>query len=396
MKKLAFCVLAAALVSPEVLAQTTDAYGTIIRVPVAVNSSTYSTTVFVHNSSTETASVAVKYYGATGTPLPGERICTTLTIPANGVVERSLAELCGFDPNPTGPSNYGQLSFVEQSTSNVPISAYTRIQAFSGQGFSVEGFKIGSLTGGAGQSISTGLRRAAAAPGYQSNCFVGSVGEPVTVNWSLRDGAGTQIGASQTVNLTANETVRYLEVFNHVGAPAGDYNNVEAVFTENTVGSNPGFVAYCTVQENQRFDGDFRIAKEANPDDERSKKVGVSTTSGLGQLLGLLSGQDVFGVYLQHPDYVQCAINGSGASSLEMRLEDPLGNVVAGGNNVTSFGKVYLGERSTRNNGVNGLWKIKVETRTIIGLAVNYSVTCQSGNGSNPPLYLGRRDFEEF
>ncbi|MEI2453729.1 MULTISPECIES: hypothetical protein [Lysobacter] len=395
MKAYKHCLLVGALLAGNAFAQSSDGYGTTVRMPLVVSSTSYVSTIYVRNAGTTNASVRVEYYGATGTPLPGPRLCTTLSVAPGAVVEGSLASLCGITPSST--SNYGQLSLTEQSATTVPISAYARVQSFTGAGYSVEGFKIGSLTGGgASSSIVAGLRRQAAAPGYQSNCFVGSLGEPVEVTWSLRTASGAQLGNQQVTSLSANETLRFLDVHSHVGAPAGDYENVQAVFNETTAGSNPGFVAYCTLQENQRFDGDFRIAKESDPDDLRSKKVGLSTTSALGSVLGLISGQDRYGLYLQHPDWVQCRINGANASQLEMRLEDPQGNVVAGGNDISSFQKVYLGERSTRNDGANGLWVLKVESRGLLALLLSYSLTCESGNGSNPPLFVGHSGVEEF
>lgn len=388
------CLLAAALLSGNALAQSADGYGTIVRIPLAVSSSTYSSTVFVRNAGTATASVKVTYYGAPGTPFAGERPCSTLSVAPNAVVSDTLANLCAV---PIGAaSNYGQIALVEQSAANIPISAYTRIQSFAGVGFSVEGFKVGSLTSGANESVVAGLRRQAAAPGYQSNCFVASINEPVQVTWQLRDSSGSQLGNQQVTNLSANETVRILDVFSAVGAPAGDYSNVQATFRGTTPTANPAFAAYCTTQENATFDGDFRIAKTAEPQDDRSKKVGSSSSSALGTLLGLLSGQDRFGLYLQAPDYVQCRIDGTGAPQLEMRLEDPQGNVIAGGNNISSFQKTYLGERSTRNNGVNGLYVLKVESRNLLSLMINYGVTCETGNGSNPPLFIGHAIAEEF
>lgn len=394
MKAYKYCVLAAALFGGNALAQTSDGYGTSLRLPLVVNSGTYSSTLFVRNGGDAEASVKVTYYGAPGTPFAGERPCTTLTIAAGAVATGTLATLCSVPVSAT--SNYGQLALDEQSAANVPISGYSRIQSTEGQGFSVEAFKVGSLSGGATTSSVSGLRRQAAAPGYQSNCFIGALGEPVSVSWSLRTAAGAALGSPQVSNLSANETIRYLDVFNTVGAAAGDYQNVQAVFTESTASANPGYIAFCTTQDNVNFGGDFRIAKEIDPSDERSKKLGVSLNSSLGTLLGLASGQDQFGLYLQHPDWVQCRINGANASQLEMRLEDPQGNVVAGGNNISSFQKVYLGERSTRNDGIHGLWKLKVETRNLLTLVVPYGVTCETGNGSNPPLFVNHSVIEEF
>ncbi|QWF15498.1 hypothetical protein [Lysobacter capsici] len=394
MKAYKYCLLAAALCCSNALAQTSDGYGTSLRIPLVVNSSSYASTLFVRNGGDAEASVKVTYYGAPGTPFAGPRPCSTLTVAAGAVASSDLATLCSVPVSAT--SNYGQLALEEQSAANVAISGYSRVQSVAGQGFSVEAFKVGSLSGGATTSAVAGLRRQAAAPGYQSNCFISALGEPVSVSWSLRTGAGAPLGSPQVSNLSANETIRYLDVFNVVGAAAGDYSNVQAVFTESTASTNPGYVAFCTTQDNTYFGGDFRIAKEIDPSDQRSKKVGVSLDSSLGVLLGLASGQDQFGLYLQHPDWVQCRINGTAANQLEMRLEDPQGNVVAGGNNVSSFQKVYLGERSTRNDGAHGLWKLKVETRNLLSLPVNYGLTCESGNGSNPPLFVNHSVIEEF
>lgn len=389
-----YCLLAAALLSGNALAQTADGFGTILRLPLVVNSSTYSSTIYVRNAGTATASVKMTYYGAPGTPFAGERPCTTLSVAPNAVVSGNLADLCAVPVSAS--SNYGQVAFEEQSAANIPISGYSRIQSFSGAGFSVEAFKVGSFVSGANESVVTGLRRQAAAPGYQSNCFIGSFGEAAQVTWQLRDSSGSQLGNQQVVNLSANETVRILDVFTAVGAPAGDYSNTQATFRGTTASANPAFAAYCTTQENVGFGGDFRIAKTADPQDDRSKKIGTSSSSALGTLLGLLSGQDRFGLYLQAPDYVSCRIDGTGAPQLEMRLEDPQGNVIAGGNNINSFQKVYLGDRGARNGGVNGLYVLKVESRNLLSLMINYGVTCESGNGSNPPLFVGHAIAEEF
>ncbi|MBP4136446.1 hypothetical protein J9333_10075, partial [Streptococcus agalactiae] len=127
---------------------------TVLRLPLVVNSSSYSSTIFVRNAGTATASVKMTYYGAPGTPFAGERPCTTLTVAPNAVVSGNLADFCAVPVSPT--SNYGQVALVEQSAATIPITAYSRIQSFAGLGFSVEGFKIGSLVSGANESVVTG------------------------------------------------------------------------------------------------------------------------------------------------------------------------------------------------------------------------------------------------
>jgi len=393
---LANCVLALSglALAGTAMAQSASGYATIIRVPVAVNTATFSTTLNIHNPNLQAITVGVTYYGAVGTSSPFQRACTAQTIASGATSQVTLAALCGFG---IGTSNFGHLRLQEVNIQNRPFAVYSRVSTFGGDGFSVEGFPIGSITGSTGWTYATGLRRQAGAPGYTSNCFVGSKGEAVDVEWSLFDDAGAQIGATQTTPLAANQMVRFLNVFSAVGAPAGDINGATARFGEVLATGEPGFMAFCTVQNNTSFDADFRMAKENEPADERSDKFSFSATTGLGAVLSIpdFATQDVLGIYLQHPDFVQCALSGSGSADLEMRLKDPQGNVVAGGNNVTSFGEVYLGERSTRNSGQNGLWTLEVENGSFaLTYPKTYGVSCESGNGANRALQLGTEPAE--
>ncbi|UZW61910.1 hypothetical protein [Lysobacter enzymogenes] len=53
-------------------------------------------------------------------------------------------------------------------------------------------------------------------------------------------------------------------------------------------------------------------------------------------------------------------------------MEDPQGSVIAGGNNINAFQKVYLGERYTHNNGISCLSVLKVEPFNLLSLMINY------------------------
>lgn len=368
------------------LAQSTDGFGTILRVPVVVNSTTFGSTLTVRNPNASPINLSVTFYAGTGSAV-GSKSCGVVVVPANQTIEQSVAALCAL-PLPGG-SQFGQLHLYELDAANLPFSAYSRVQTFSGNGFSVEGFKMGSMTGTDAVTAVTGLKRQAGAPGYTSNCFIASLGEAVDVVWNLQSGAGALIGASQSTTIAANGMVRFSDVFSVVGAPAGDYSNVTAEFSENTLIAEPGFVAFCTVQNNTSFDADFRIAKDTNPADARARKFATASTTGLGAGLALnaYGDQHVLGMNLQHPDWVQCAVNATTPANFEMRLKDPAGNVVAGGSSVSSFGEVYLGERSSQPV---GMWKLEVESANGGETFPSpYTVTCQSGNGTNPPVYLG-------
>jgi hypothetical protein len=112
-----------------------------------------------------------------------------------------------------------------------------------------------------------GLRRQAAAPTFQSNCFMqNSEGRTGRVVVTLASGTGELI-ASRIFDLQSNEFIRLLDVFSTLNAAAGDYDNVRASF-ESIVpvggGTQVGFVASCTVQNSTSFDADFRVAKAHN------------------------------------------------------------------------------------------------------------------------------------
>ena len=131
----------------------------------------------------------------------------------------------------------------------------------SGIGFSVEGFPLEDFNNQVSHVI--GLTRQGGSPGYWSNCFVGSLDQPVSYALKLFNGAsGAQIGNTLTGSLAAFKQFRYLDVFgvNGVNAPAGDQFNVRAEFTQ-TSGGSANLIGFCTVQENTTFGADFRVAK---------------------------------------------------------------------------------------------------------------------------------------
>ena len=182
MKKPLLAVLGALVLCGTAQAQSTNGYATIIELPVVVNTSTFTSDIYVHNANGAATTLSVTYYGATGTAT-GAKSCGTVALAANETGRYDLGSLCGLS---NAQSNFGRLRIYELDPSNRPFSAYARIQSFSGNGFSIEGFPTGQVTGassGPGNVFVQGLRRQAAAPGYQTNCFFAAVGEPTEVTW---------------------------------------------------------------------------------------------------------------------------------------------------------------------------------------------------------------------
>jgi hypothetical protein len=139
------------------------------------------------------------------------------------------------------------------------------VQTPSGNGFSVEGIFDPPSCGTVRDVL--GLVRQAAAPTYQSNCFVQNrESRNGRVVVTLATGNGQSIAAN-IEDLQPGEMIRLLDVFATLGAPDGDYDNVRASFESITPlgGGYPvNFSAGCTVQNNTSFDADFRIAKAHN------------------------------------------------------------------------------------------------------------------------------------
>jgi len=152
--------LAAAATSLPGFAQTTAGAGTVMVLPLASNiPGAYSTTVFVRNpSSNPQITLKVRYYqsnsgnpAGNGTPYT----CSNLVIPSNQVVTFDLASQCTF-PGP-GVNNFGQI-VLEDITSipdvkTHPFFAYSRTEATTGNGFSVEGFPVGNFSSSTADAV---------------------------------------------------------------------------------------------------------------------------------------------------------------------------------------------------------------------------------------------------
>ena len=364
-------------------AMSIDGAGIIMVVPVVAQTATFTSEITLFNPQSSTITYIVQFYGATGAATVGAVLCTDLTVPPSASVQFSIATQC---PLLNPGSNFGRLTIAEQALTSEPFFVYSRVSSnCCGEGFSVEGFPIGTFEGGVGYV--TGLRRQAAAPGYQSNCFVASNGEAATYRLVLRTDTGAQLGLALTGSLGANQMIRFLDIFAAVGAPPGNYANVRAEISENTTGA-PTVIGFCTVQNNTSFGADFRIAKTLEPHDEARQREAFTTTTRLGQGFAItsLANKNTHVIYFRHPDRIACTLTGLNVGQLELRVRDPDNVIVGGGNNLASTGEFNTGEKSTINGGTSGRWLVEVSDREGGGtLPFTYGIACNSGNGSTYP-----------
>ena len=249
--------LALAGYSSFTAAQTTAGTSATIVVPVIAQTASFTSEVTVFNPNAGAITVHPTFYEAQNLPSPGPKACNNLTLGASRSSQFSVATLCAL---PAG-SNFGLLILAE-ATGTQRFYGYARTQTPQGVGFSTEGFPIENFNDQL-QHV-TGLKRVAASgglPANQTNCFVATLGDAVSYELRLLDGAtNAQLGGTLSGSLQPFQQFRYLDVFALAGVSAGNKTNVRAQFT-NLTGAKKKLIGFCTVQENTTFSADFRIAK---------------------------------------------------------------------------------------------------------------------------------------
>jgi hypothetical protein len=399
--------------------QSTDAYHGIQILPVVADTASFTQRFHFRKLLAATTNISPTYFPARGTSQSGPLACPSFVIPTLERTFTSLRELCPGLPD--GPQ-FGYMRFTQTGGAvNRTFSVYSRASSSAGAGFSVEAFPAHVFTE-AFASVS-GIRRLAAAngaPAYQTNCFIARLDEveplgtpgPMRVFYGAGDSEGNQIGSSSFVDLERGEMVRILDIFSAVGAPAQNFNDANFRVSPDIVGTSTvtgALMSFCTVQENTSLGADFRIAKTEfgtcgsesctwmNPMDDH---VNRETTTGRDiQLAGDVAGrtfsipsgafQNSHVYYFRHPDFIACElinpqtnVRATLAYGLEMRLTLPGGAVIAGGNDVTGFGPLYLGDK---RGGVNTRYVLQVESNEGPQPAERpYQLRCQSGSGHTP------------
>lgn len=235
------------------IAKADDMAAPAVVVPVVARTTSYTTEVYVRNTGAATVTLGIVFHEGDNSAQPGARTCAALSIPAGATRLLSLASQCGLDTAP----HFGMLVLEDAaSPRSHPFTVFSRSQTPAGVGFSVEGVPAGAFRGGT--AFVEGLRRSSSGPHYLSNCFVGALDASVAYRIDLASVAGAPIGTTLAGTLAPHHMLRYLDVLAAANAPAGDYAQVTAKFSE--TGTSAPFVAFCTMQESITFGADFRIA----------------------------------------------------------------------------------------------------------------------------------------
>ena len=237
--------------------QTTAGTSATIVIPLLAQTQSFSSEVAVYNPNAAPITLQIAFHDAQNTQVPGPKPCTSLPVAAGRTAQFTIATQCALP----AVANFGLLVLTESSGTQ-RFHGYARTQTPQGVGFSTEGFPIENFNDQLQHTI--GLKRAVAnagLPAYQTNCFVTSLGDAVSYELRLFDGAtNAQLGGTLAGSLQPYQQYRYLDVFAQAGVAAGDRSNVRAEFT-NLTGSNKKLIGFCTVQDNTTFAADFRIGK---------------------------------------------------------------------------------------------------------------------------------------
>ena len=239
-------------------AQTTAGIATTVVFPVAAQTASFASEMTLFNPGPNLLTASVMFYEANNSAVPGPKVCNDANVSAGRAVQIVLATQCTLGSG----AHFGLVVVADKAVPQInPFYGYMRVQNPQGIGFSVEGFPATNFSNQV--SSATGLKKQSASPSYQTNCFVGSLEQPVGYQLKLfNESTGAQIGGTLAGSLNAFQQFRYLDVFgiDGVNAPAGDQVNVRAEFTQ-TSGGSANLIGFCTVQDNASFGADFRIAK---------------------------------------------------------------------------------------------------------------------------------------
>jgi hypothetical protein len=377
----------------------------VIILPVVAETVSYTSEVVVRNPNSTSLTLNVKFYEALTSTTPGLRTCSQLTVAASQSKPFTVSAQC----SPLGAgSHHGMLVLEDAAAQQTNVFfAFSRAQTPGGNGFSIEGFPIGAFSGAPADVI--GLKRQAAAPVYQTNCFVGALGEAVDYQIVLRDGmTNNTIPTSHAItgHLSRSQMTRILDVLvqDGVNAPAGDYLNYRANFTVTSAGA-PAMVSFCTVQESTFFGADFRIAKSTDARNDGQRRVaciGLDNCSDTMHSADVPSSLDV-----HEEEHLFDDPEPTGLRPLRSRrtrgcrsanAPAPMGRSVdvgglpssppysSGGSDETFF-YVNTGGRAAVNSGTASRWFIDVAFRTggNATTPIDYGITCRAGNGMEIP-----------
>ena len=131
-------------------AQATAASGSVVVIPLVVQTGSFATEVVVRNPNASPITLDVTFYEGLNSGTPGPKVCTPLTVAATESKPFFLSTQCS-----TGAGgHFGMLVLEDAAAQKLNgFFAYSRTQTPGFIGFSVEGFPIGEFSGAPADSL---------------------------------------------------------------------------------------------------------------------------------------------------------------------------------------------------------------------------------------------------
>jgi hypothetical protein len=397
-----------------------DGAGRIVVVPLVVTGDRRESLVTLTNTGGEVVRVKGLYVGADGTPRAasavGEIACDPREIPRDGSVTLRLRDLCpgAFTPD---LENMGYLELASDADAHGNFFATSAVDTGRSTTFGVAGHPVGAFDTGLAGTTSmlqvAGLRTQAATD-ENLFCYAASLAEAKAFTVTLQDGKGVPLGGPLTFALDPRRMVRF-DLPADLGLGRTDRDELSAVFDS---GDGAQVVAGCGPVRLSTDVLAYQPAQALQPADRaRLRSVNVFAGQQVGPLkLALLWAHTlahdavdrkvVLSTYLRSDDQVRCRlIPWTGPTGLtldttpwtELRMIDPLGVVIAGGNGAKDTGVVSTLPRGRFAPGTTQRYQIEISFDEDAHAANPWphpaahgvwGLRCDSGSGMSEPVFL--------
>jgi hypothetical protein len=404
-----------------------DGAGRIVIVPLVVTGDRRESLVTMTNTGSEVVRVTGLYVGVEGTlraaSIVGALPCEPREIPPDGSLTLPLRDLCRDAYTPDS-ENMGYLELVSDADARANFFATSVTDTLRATSFGVPGQPVGAHDPGrvgatAGMEVA-GLRTRAAQDELLF-CYVASLDEKKKLDVELRDGKGAPLAGARSFSLDARRMERF-EVPSSLGLPAADRDGLRVAFTS---GDGAMVVAGCGPVRNATDALAYQPAQAATPADRarlRSVVAQALTTPGpykIGAIWqntavgGSANTKIVLSTYLRSDDEVRCRlvpyVNQQGTWDvvpwLELRIVDPNGAVVGGGEGVKDTGAVSTRARGTFVPGTTQRYRIEIGFDEVAGATFGWpssmptggwQVQCDSASGMSEPILVPTTFTDDF
>lgn len=335
-----------------------DGAGHVLVVPLVFAGLERSSLVTITNAGPEGTRVRGTYVGAEGTPLAASQVgplaCPEQALGPDESRTLPLQDLCP-DVRTMDVENFGYLELTSRGDTRFTFFATSTAQTIRSTSFAVPGQPVGAFDPGLPPAVPLTRTRGLRAIGLRGDvpavdetlaCYFASLDEPKKLRLLLWDAAGSLVGAGPTLVLDPRRMQR-LTLLPAFGLAVGHYEGLRL----EVASDDPTLViAGCGLERPATLSVAYQPAQTPEPlDRSRLRETLAETlvTPGPYQVgvpwshTSVLSPQSrmvVLSTYLRPDDRVRCFLEQPSIYPsfdprpwLELRVRDPLNNVVAGG-----------------------------------------------------------------